>query len=411
MIQLMNRRLRKWLRAPALPAAAKAAREEDAKGLRQRDPGVDAVIREGVAWLCRAQDNSRTQDGGVARHFSLIDGWGSSYPETTGYIIPTLLSYARTIKDEAFARHLRDRACRMLQWLTSIQLPCGGFQGGTVDQKPVVPVTFNTGQILMGLAAAVSEFGETYSPVMARTADWLVSTQDSDGCWRKYPSPFDAMPGERVYDAHVAWGLLEADRVHHNPRYRQAALANIHWALESQLPNGWFNNCCLRDRAEPLTHAIGYVLRGVVEAYLVTNDSTLLATAARTADGLLTALGPDGFLSGKLNCNWNGTASWSCLTGTAQIAICWFLLYRCTGEARYREGACRANRYLRRTVSVQGSPDVRGGVKGSFPVGGEYGIYQYLNWGCKFVIDSHLMESSIRSSDAPVECVADERKG
>ena len=51
-------------------------------------------VRAAVQWLCRAQDVSG--DGGVARSYSLVynpffkrRGWTPSYPETTGYIIPT----------------------------------------------------------------------------------------------------------------------------------------------------------------------------------------------------------------------------------------------------------------------------------------------------------------------------------
>ncbi len=78
-----------------LSEAAKAEERNDAIGLPAEDPGIDRVIEESIAWLCRAQDRSASADGGVARHYSLITGWGSSYPETTGYIVPTLLTYAR----------------------------------------------------------------------------------------------------------------------------------------------------------------------------------------------------------------------------------------------------------------------------------------------------------------------------
>ena len=78
----------------------------------------------------------------------------------------------------------------MLDWLVSIQFPAGGFQAGRIEAQPRVPVTFNTGQILLGLAAGFAEFGDNYRDAMCRAADWLVSTQDADGCWRKFPSPF-----------------------------------------------------------------------------------------------------------------------------------------------------------------------------------------------------------------------------
>jgi len=110
----------------------------------------------------------------------------------------------------------------MLDWLVSIQLPGGGFQGGMVNQTPVVPVTFNTGQMLMGLAAGVSEFGDVYRGAMVAAGDWLVQTQDADGCWRRFPSPF-AGRGDKAYEKHVSWGLIEAERLEQGRQGRENA--------------------------------------------------------------------------------------------------------------------------------------------------------------------------------------------
>src|SRR5919108_3785312 len=138
-----------------LPAPAKAEHRQDALGLPTYDPGIERAIDEGVAWLGRAQDHSTSADGGVARHYSLVTGWSTSYPEATGYIIPTMLSYARLYRNET----ARQRSRRMLDFLVANQLPDGGFQGGVIGTEHVVPVTFNTGQILLGLVSGVSEFG------------------------------------------------------------------------------------------------------------------------------------------------------------------------------------------------------------------------------------------------------------
>jgi hypothetical protein len=73
------------------------------------------------------------------------------------------------------------------------------------------------------------------------------------------------------------------------------------------------------------------------------------------------------------------------------------LLYAETGYQPYRDAAYRANRYVRRTVNVDGPPDIRGGVKGSFPIDGAYNAYQYLNWACKFMIDANLLERAVRA--------------
>ena len=193
-----------------LPQSAKAARANDLRGLPPSDPGCNAVIAAGCRWLCQAQDRSATHDGGFARDFSLVNGWSSSYPETSGYIVPTLLAQGDALLDS----DLRERARRCLDWLVAIQFPEGGFQGGKVDQQPRVPVTFNTGQILLGLAAGAAKLDRAkYLDPMRRAARWLAETQDADGCWRKHPTPFGAA-GEKVYETHVSWGLFEAARVH-----------------------------------------------------------------------------------------------------------------------------------------------------------------------------------------------------
>ncbi|MGH7620876.1 MAG: hypothetical protein ACREMU_00915 [Gemmatimonadaceae bacterium] len=378
-----------------LPANAKAEVRRDSRATQPRDPGIAPAVDAAFEWLGAAQDNSTSRDGGIARHYSLITGWSASYPETSGYIVPTLL---RGLPGRAAEPH-RERARAVLNWLVSIQLPGGGFQGGMIGQTPIVPVTFNTGQILIGLAAGVAELGESYRPSMRAAADWLVSTQDADGAWRKNPTPF-AKAGEKTYETHVAWGLLEAARVDPDRGYGEAGNRNIRWALTKQRPNGWFADCCLTDPSRPLTHTIGYVLRGVIEGYRFSGEQAILDAALRTANGAMTALAPNGFLPGRLRRDWSGAVSWACLTGSVQIAHCWLMLYQITGDAKYRDAARRANAFVRARVRTSGAPELCGGVKGSFPVDGEYGQFEYLNWACKFFIDANILEQEIGSSAA-----------
>jgi len=286
---------------------------------------------------------------------------------------------------------LTDRGRRMLEWLVSIQFPDGGFQGGMIGQEPVMPVTFNTGQILLGLAAGTQRLGDEFRGPMRLAADWLTRTQDPDGCWRSHPTPF-AKPGEKAYETHVAWGLIEAVRAENNGEWQAAAKRNVDWALGLQTDNGWFDRCCLTDPEHPLTHTLGYVLRGIVEAWRLTGESMYLEAAVRTADGLLTVQRPDGALPGRLGRNWSPFVGWSCLTGNVQIAACWLLLSQTTENQTYVEAAVRAISFVRRTIRVDGPSEIRGGVKGAFPVWGDYGQFQYLNWAPKFAIDAFLLE-------------------
>jgi hypothetical protein len=164
-----------------LPARAAQALARDLRGLPLNDPGIDAAVDAGVEWLGRAQDMSTTRDGGVAKNFSLITGWSSSYPETTGYIVPTLAAYAKISGDASYL----DRARRMLDWLVSIQFENGAFQAGSVGAKNLVPVTFNTGQILIGLACGVAEFGEAYREPMRRDRGRATNPRSSPGRERR----------------------------------------------------------------------------------------------------------------------------------------------------------------------------------------------------------------------------------
>jgi aminoglycoside N3'-acetyltransferase len=373
----------------SLSPAGQAELKRDRRGPSPEDPGIEKTIEGAIAWIGRAQDCSKSKDGGVARVYHLLTGWSSSYPETTGYIIPTFLEYA----ERSGTADTRLRAQRMLEWLRAIQLPDGGFQGGRIDSVPVMPVVFNTGQILLGLASGEQILGGYREP-MIRAADWLVKIQDPDGCWRRFASPF-AGGGVKTYDTHVAWGLLEAARIEPGRGYAEAALANVDWALTHQRANGWFDKCCLSDAAIPLAHTLGYALRGVLEAYRFTEDAKYLRAAIKTADGLLGALRGDGHLPGTFRPDWSGAASWVCLTGLAQIAACWLMLFRYTGDKRYFDAAVSANAFVRRTVSFDVPPEMAGGVKGSFPLDGEYSKYEYPNWAAKFLIDSLLLESDV----------------
>jgi hypothetical protein len=362
---------------------------------RAPDPGPQAAIAACLSWLAAAQDHSTTADGGAARHFSLKTGWSSSYPETTGYIASTLLDG----RYDPAARESKARAIRMLDWFTRIQFSEGGFQGGMVDQQPRVPVTFNTGQILLGLAAGAN-LDTLYKEAMVRAADWLATTQDGDGCWRRFPTPF-ARAGEKTYETHVALGLFAAHAVNPARGWQAAGLKQVDWALGNQTENGWLAKCCLEDAEHPLTHTLGYALRGIVGAHESCGEKRYLDAAIRTANGLLSCQQSDGRLAGRYDSQWRPSVPWVCLTGVSQIAESWLLLSRLAGRRDYAEAGRRANAFVRRTIRLHGPQSVRGGVKGSLPVSGGYGRWQYLNWAAKFTIDANRAELMLQDAASP----------
>jgi uncharacterized protein YyaL (SSP411 family) len=363
---------------------------------------LDAAIR----WICRAQDAGG--DGGVARSYSIVynpyfgrKGWIPSYPETTGYIIPTLFDYARMTRRQ----DLVDRAVRMADWECDVQMESGAVQGGTIDQKQT-PAIFNTGQVIFGWLRAWRETGNRrYLRCAARAGRYLVENQSRDGAWRRNLSKFaSSRMFFYIYNTRTAWALLLLSGAARNMRFRDAAIRNIEFSLLHQRENGWFESNCLRDPAQPLLHTIAYAIRGVLESGVLLNEQRYIAAARKAADALLDRQRQDGSLAGCFNERWEPTVSWSCLTGNAQIAGIWGRLFQLTGTERYKEGLIRANTYLRSVQLLEtDNPDLYGGISGSEPLHAPYGRFEVLNWAVKFFADSLMMERSIHGDGDAVQ--------
>jgi uncharacterized protein YyaL (SSP411 family) len=372
---------------------------------RSAQPGTDALA-EAITWICHAQD--AFPSGGVARSFAFAYhpyfkrvGWIAPYPETTGYIIPTLFDYARrTGRDDLFAR-----ASRMADWECDVQLANGAVQGGTVEE-PATPAIFNTGQVIFGWVRAYDETRrERYLDAAIRAGNFLVEMQSSDGAWRKNLSDYATSHiTSYTYNTRTAWALESLGACTGDRRYRAAAVRNIDFALTQQEPNGWFRDNCLGDPARPLVHTIAYATRGILEVGVALNKEEYIAAARRAADALLARQRDDGSLCGRYDANWQPAANYSCLTGNAQMGIIWGRLHELTGDKPYRMALTRANDFLR---SVQwlgtGNPGLDGGISGSYPLHGAYGRFEVLNWATKFFADSLLIETAICERAARVQ--------
>ena len=228
------------LQAPARQAATNAS-------VRQR---LDAVL----AWVRLA--HAGTRDGGISKGYDLLRRrWWPSYPETTGYTIPTLLRAAADL----CRPDLRPLAVSLAEWLISVATSEGGI-GHWGD--PHTPVVFDTGQVILGwLSAYETSTDERYLEAAIRAGDWLSSVQDRTGMWKDHQH----LGVAKVIDTRVAWALLELSRRTGSERYRQAAVRNLEWALLYQDPDGWFSRCAFVEGDDPFTHTIAYTAEGLLE--------------------------------------------------------------------------------------------------------------------------------------------------
>ena len=328
-------------------------------------------------------------DRGVSFGAHLGGSFLNSYPETTGYIIPTFLDLARHFGDPEFSA----RAVEMGDWEIGVQMPSGAVMGGAINPNPT-PAVFNTGQVLLGWSALYRETGESrFLEAARRAANWLMEIQESNGHWSKGNSRFVASPRATIYNVKAAWGLAEAGRAGLGDAAVAAAVRNAEYCLTKQAPNGWFADCCLEDPKRPLLHTIGYTMQGLIGIGRLTGREDFLRAAEVTARALIGLMSPDGFIPGRIDARFGGAANWCCLTGTAQTSIVWSQLFELTGDEAFRVARRAANRYLmERHMLDDPDPVIRGGVFGSWPVWGDYGYMMVLNWAVKFFADAILQE-------------------
>jgi len=381
-----------YIAREALSVAGTRRAAFDDFGRRAGHQGDERHLAAAVDWLCRAQDVC--PEGGVSYGYDIRKGWIAAYPETTGYIVPTLFDYAAFIEPHSrpAADSLRRRAVTLAKWLIGVQLESGAIPGGTVTLDPQ-PTVFNTGQVLDGWCRTFRETNdEPVRDAIRRAAEWLASIQDADGCWRRGLSPLTPKT-PATYNVRTAAVLLRASQLLDRPEWAEAATRNGDWVLTQQRANGWFDNNCVSDNTRPLTHTIGYTLEGLLELATRLRAERYLAAVMRASDALLPQVAKDGFLSGRFDSEWGSAATWNCLTGASQLAMVWFRLSRLISDQKYAEAGRRVLDFVKSTQMLDRRADddgMAGGIKGSHPIWGRYEPFSYPNWATKFFADALL---------------------
>lgn len=355
-----------------------AYRSLSAPGAR-RD--LDDHLAGALAWIARA--HAAVDDGGISKGYHLLrDQWFPSYPETTGYTVPTLLNAAVALDQP----QLRDMALRLAEYLLARAESEGGIFHWKGGGEPVV---FDTGQVIFGWLAAYDATGDApYLEAATRAGDWLVAVQAPSGAWTR----FQHLGVIKVIDTRVAWALLELSRrTGRATPYRRAAERNLDWAVTQQEKNGWFRRCAFEEGADAITHTLAYTAEGLLESGLLLGEDRYVDAARRTADALLARQRPDGSLASTYDAAWRATRGSSCLTGDCQMGRLWLCLYDLDGRDGCLTAARRAIDFVAGTQDLDSARlEVRGGIAGSHPIHGWYERFKYPNWAAKFFVDALL---------------------
>lgn len=290
-------------------------------------PGATSVERA-CNWILENQQ----ENGGV----SVYGGSAYEYPEVTGYIIPTMLSYG-----------FRDEALAMAGYLASVANPDGSFNAAGSDRVYL----FDTAQALRGLNA-ICGVTDQYAELRERTANYLFSVlKDHDGI---FPKSYEDDPV--VPEAIMLFALppmLEYARAMDS----EEKVELVRRAVEQYL----------RDpetlSLKTLTHFLAYQIDGLI-------DLGYTEEVRAVMQALLSSQREDGSIPA-----YEGV-DWVCITGCSQIAIC---LYKLGLPAP-------ADRLM---VWVEQNMEPSGGFLGSVGSGAAYFWDRELSWAVKFYLDAY----------------------
>lgn len=359
-------------------------------------------LLKAAGWLKAAQD--AMTDGGVGGRYLLSEGWTSSYPETTGYIIPTFLRLAKELKDDDYL----DRAARAVRFLRRVQLNDGGFPGMEVADGQKIPSPFNTAQIIHGLLAWHEASGDENALNAAKKAsEWLISVQDDDGAWRRYCYNGVAT----TYSAHLSCWVAEFGVYVGDARLTSCAERHLDWVLSQVDPEtGWVDLCGFdseqhRERIAP-THTIAYCLWGILTSSKTLQRTDGIDTVRCAAEAILRRLELSGWLPGILDHKWRARSIFTCLTGNAQMSLIWLWLFDRDGDVRFLNAALKALDLVKRAQILSNvNPGLMGGIPGSDPIWGDYIRLGVPSWAAKFFVDALIEKRRV------MEGLSDRKRG
>lgn len=343
----------------------------------------EKVLANAVRWLDRSI--SQNQGKGSSAYFHIINGWSRPYPETTGYIIPTLYSLSKLDSYDYYAQ----RATALADWLLSIQNEDGSFpQGLSMGQNPEI---FDNGQILFGLLAAYKDTqNQQYRIAVNSLVSWMLKQQNANGAFDKSTYVNSYSPS---YHIRFIWALiLSMDYYENKVKLENSIQIAFEYYSSLILPNGAFRNCGFNPGDSSLTHTIAYTIRGFLECGLLLKDNKWIELILPTIEMIEKKMSETTYLAGEYNTDWIGNNTFRCLTGEAQLSIIFRRLYQLYKLEKYNNAA---DKLLEQISSKQCHfpmlKNLDGGFFASAPFYGKYMRFMMNNWTVKFHIDAVLM--------------------
>jgi len=311
------------------------------------------IYNKAIEWI----KNNTVENEGIINSSNIR----KSYPEVTGYYIPTLIRWG-----------YRDLAVQYAKWLCSIQKDDGSWYD-TYDKSPYV---FDTAQILKGLIA-VREIYPYVDENIIKGCDWVLSNMQDTG---RLTTPDMYAWGEKrtcseIIHLYCLSPLKEAGVIFGKNEYISAAERILEYYKKNNYDE--IMNFGL------LSHFYAYVMEALLdmgEADMA-KEAMKRITKFQNADGMIPAY---------------NNVHWVCSTGLFQLALVWFRLGNIECGNKAFEYACKLQNESGGWYGSYMTEESNKEENDYFPTG-------EISWAVKYFLDAlyykNIAEFNFHASD------------
>ena len=301
--------------------------------------------------------------------------WSKAYPETTGYLIPSLM---RIQEQEDIDTSVEVEQC--MRWLAEdVQFKDGGFP--SLYAGNTRPSLFNSAQIALGFHAYGSR-NSSYKVQELKLVNWL-SKQLEEGK-KEIHYRGDFIPS---YYTRVVWPCLLMSQKHEHVVLQHLA-EKLLKTLLLRIDKDFFPLKSGFQGDKAFTHTLAYTVRGLMESAILLDDSDLLQLCRNQIDAQISSLKKHQLrFAGSYMPSWEGDFSFRCLTGEWQWVIIFLKASQLFKEQKYFSLAEELIHRLDSTHFLY----PKGAVLGSKPLWGAYMPWKAPNWAAKFALDALLL--------------------
>lgn len=339
-------------------------------------PILIQALKQNISWI--KESFSINNYLGSSKYKTITGKWSDPYPETTGYLIPTLLNSATLLKDKS----LNEIALNQLSFFESLQLQDGSFKVSINNDKALV---FDTAQIVLGLIA-LHEYAPhaTTLKLIKEAYCWLINNIDDHGQFVKFNYIENYNPS---YYARIVWPLLRSEQLlEYSVHVKTKSLYDYIVSLKKTQYT--FNKCSFDGGDYFFTHNLIYTYRGLWESSLILHDIETQEYIMQSVQYILENVIPKkGYLCGTYNSNWAAKGQYTCAVGNAQLVCLLVKIFNLTNEPLYFKNISTLMEPLIQSQRTSLSFNI-GAIPSSVPVWGQYQRFKFTNWTQKFYSDA-----------------------